>query len=74
MQGLDARFPNFSPFAQRSVCRGFENALGEVKEGALPVAEIMRIIVHVPDMGHVFLLQECMDALTNTDESIFVAA
>ena len=56
----------------KSVCRGFENALGEVVERLFPMLEIVAVIIHMPDMRHILLLQITMYTLADADEAIFV--
>src|SRR4029434_6734336 len=58
----------------KSVNRGFEDELREVEESVLPMAKIVAIVVHVPDVGHVLLLQVSVDALADANEAVFVAA
>ena len=36
--------------------------------------EVVRVLVHVPDVRHVFLLQVSVNILADTDEAVFVAA
>ena len=57
----------------KSVCSGFENALREVEESVLPMVKIVAVIIHMPDMRHIFLLQVSMHTLADADEVVFVA-
>ena len=47
----------------------FENQLGEIVEPLLPVLEVVRVLIHMPDVRHVLFLQVSVDALADTNEA-----
>ncbi len=53
---------------------GFEDELGKLVERLLPVPEVVIVLIHVPRVRHFLFLQVSVDALTDADEAVFVAA
>ena len=58
----------------RLIGRWLKDELREIVECFFPMLEVMRVFVHMPDMGHFVFLEIGMHALTDTDEAILVPA
>ena len=54
--------------------RRFENELGEIVERLLPVLEVVRMFIHVPDVSNFLFIQVGVDTLTDANQTILVSA
>jgi hypothetical protein len=51
-----------------------EDPLEKMIEGLVPVLEVVRMFIHVPDVRDVFLLQLGVDSLADANQAVLIAA
>ena len=60
--------------AGQSLRRWFENQLRKIVERFLPMLEVVRVFIHMPNVRDFSFFEISVDALTDANQAVLVAA